>query len=103
MMKKAFVSAALAISALTLCSCAVSRVGAIYTDISAPKASTCAGDSSKVGTSTSTTYLGLWAEGDASIEAAKKNGGITTVSSVDTKIESILGIISTFTTTVRGN
>ena len=41
--------------------------------------------------------------GDASIATAKKNGGITTVSSVDEKIESILGIITTYTTTVRGN
>jgi hypothetical protein len=45
----------------------------------------------------------MWAEGDASIEAAKKNGGITTVSSVDTKVKSILGIYTTYTTTVRGN
>jgi hypothetical protein len=56
-----------------------------------------------VRTATSTTYLGLWAEGDASIDTAKKNGGITTVSSVDAKVDSILGIVTTYTTTVRGN
>ena len=31
------------------------------------------------------------------------NGGISTVSSVDEKVHSILGIITTYTTTVRGN
>ena len=66
------------------------------------KGASCA-SGSKVGKATSTTYLALWAEGDASIDAAKKNGGITTVSSVDVKVDSILGIITTFTTTVRGN
>lgn len=101
-MKKAIVSAALTLSALALCSCGAPRVGVVYTDISAPMASTCA-CGSKVGKATSTTYLALWAEGDASIDAAKKNGGITTVSSVDVKVDSILGIITTFTTTVRGN
>ena len=101
-MKKAIVSAALVVASLVLCSCGVSRVGAIYTDISAPISATTA-SGSKVGTATSTTYLGLWAEGDASIDTAKKNGGITTVSSVDAKVDSILGIVTTYTTTVRGN
>lgn len=102
-MKKAVVSAALAISALALCSCNITPVGSVYTDISAPVTSTCAGSGSKVGKATTTCYLGLWAEGDASIDAAKKNGGITTVSSVDVSVDSILGIVNTYTTTVRGN
>ncbi len=102
-MKKAVVSAALAISALALCSCNITPVGAVYTDVSGPVTGTCAGTGSKVGKATTTSYLGLWAEGDASIEAAKKNGGITTVSSVDVSVDSILGIVNTYTTTVRGN
>lgn len=101
-MKKVFASAALAVSALVLSSCGAPLVGAVYTDITVPVTATSA-SGSKVGTATSTTYLGLWAEGDASINAAKQNGGITTVSSVDEKIHSILGIITTYTTTVRGN
>ena len=100
-MKKAFVSAALALSAIVLSSCGAPVIGAAYTDITIPVTATTA-SGSKVGTATSTTYLALWAEGDASINAAKKNGGITTVSSVDTKIHSILGLITTYTTTVRG-
>ncbi len=100
-MKKAFVSAALAVAACVLSSCGAPLVGAAYTDITIPVMATTA-SGSKVGTATSTTYLSLWAEGDASINAAKKNGGITTVSSVDEKIHSILGLITTYTTTVRG-
>ena len=100
-MKKAVVSAALALSAIVISSCGAPVIGAAYTDITVPVMATTA-SGSKVGTSTSTTYLALWAEGDASINAAKKNGGITTVSSVDTKIHSILGLITTYTTTVRG-
>lgn len=101
-MKKAFVSAALTVSAFVLSSCGAPLIGAAYTDITIPVTATTAA-ATKVGTATSTTYLALWAEGDASIEAAKQNGGITTVSSVDTKIQSILGIYTTYTTTVRGN
>ena len=101
-MKKAFVSVVLSVSALVLSSCGAPVVGLVYTDTTLPVTATCASGASKVGTATSTTYLGLWAEGDASIAAAKKNGGITTVSSVDEKVHSILGIFTKFTTTVRG-
>lgn len=102
-MKKVFASAALAVSAVVLSSCAISPVGLIYTDTTLPVTATSSAASGKVGTATSTTYLGLWAEGDASIDAAKKNGGISNVASVDEKVQSILGIITTYTTTVRGN
>lgn len=101
-MKKTIVSVGLAVAALALASCGAPRIGAAYTEITAPVTATSA-SGSKVGTATSTTYLGLVAMGDASIATAKKNGGITTVSSVDEKIDSILGIITTYTTTVRGN
>ena len=100
-MKKVIVSAALALSAVALCSCGAPRYGLAYTDVSKPLTATTA-SGSKVGTATSTNYLSLYATGDSSIAAAKKNGGITTVSSVDEKVHSILGIITTYTTTVRG-
>lgn len=101
-MKKAIVSAALIASALVLSSCGAPRFGAAYTDISMPLTATNA-SGNKVGTATSTTYFGLVAMGDASIATAKKNGGISTVSCVDEKVNSILGIITTYTTTVHGN
>ncbi|MBR5522568.1 MAG: TRL-like family protein [Akkermansia sp.] len=101
-MKKTIASVALAVSALALCSCGAPQIGLAYTEITAPLTAT-TGTGSKVGTATSTTYLGLVAMGDASVEAAKRNGGISSVSSVDVKIDSILGLYTTYTTTVRGN
>ncbi len=91
-----------AVAAVVLSSCGAPRVGAIYTDVKAPVAAG-SGGGSRVGVATSTTYLGLIATGDASIATAKKNGGISSVSSVDEEIKSVLGIITTYKTTVRGN
>ena len=64
-------------------------------NITLPVTATSTAGAGKVGTATSTTYFGSGAEGDASIDTAKKNGGITTVSSVDVSVDSILGIITT--------
>jgi hypothetical protein len=47
--------------------------------------------------------LGAVAQGDASIIAAKANGGITKVSSVDHTAKSILGIWGEWCTIVKGN
>ncbi len=58
---------------------------------------------SRTGVATATSYLGLVAVGDSSVSAAKAQGGISTVSSVDVKRENILGVISKYTTTVKGN
>lgn len=79
--------------------------GALYTGIKSPVA-VGGGDVStysKIGTAISTSYLGLIATGDASIETAKSNGGITNVKYVDYKAENILGLIGTYTTTVYGD
>jgi len=57
---------------------------------------------SKVGTSEATSILGMVATGDASIEAAKNNGGITKVSHVDFNSDNILGVYGKYTTTVYG-
>lgn len=77
-------------------------VGSVYADVTDPVAATAAAGN-RVGTSQATSYLGIVALGDASVAAAKANGGISTVSSVDRKRQNILGIITTYTTTVRGN
>ncbi len=58
--------------------------------------------SAKVGTATSKSYLALVATGDASIETACKNGGITKISHVDWEVKNILGLIGEYTTTVYG-
>lgn len=49
------------------------------------------------------TILGLIAQGDASIEAAAKAGGVKSVSSVDHSTKNMLGIIGEYCTIVRGS
>ncbi len=84
--------------------CATSApIGGIYTDVTLPLQATSAQGGTKVGTSQCTSILAMLATGDCSIEAAKAAGGITEVTSVDWKANNILGIIGTYTTTVRGN
>jgi len=57
----------------------------------------------KEGKACANSYLGLVGTGDASIQAAKANGGITTVSHVDHTAKSTLGIVAEWCTIVRGN
>lgn len=47
-------------------------------------------------------YLGLVAVGDASIDAAKKAGGITRVASVEQSASRVLGYYAKFCTIVKG-
>lgn len=93
------------VSAL-LCSCggglSERPMGIIYANTADPIAAT-SSSGSRTGVATATSYLGLVALGDASIAAAKAQGGISTVSSVDVKRENILGVVSKYTTTVKGN
>jgi len=56
----------------------------------------------KWGEACASSILGIVATGDASIEAARRNGGITSIASVDEKASSILGIYATYCTIVRG-
>lgn len=89
--------------ATLLCSCGtMGPVGVVYSDVNMAQQATSA-TGTRTGQSESKSYCGLVALGDSSIEAAKKNGGIKTVSAVDTKVYSILGIYNKYTTTVSGN
>ena len=77
--------------------------GAIYTDVQLPvKVTDNAGTPMKTGTAQATSWFGLVATGDASIEAAKKNGDITKVYHVDWDAMSVLGIYGRYTVTVYG-
>ena len=60
-------------------------------------------DTSKEGKACGTSILGAVAQGDASIVAAKANGGITKVTSVDHYAKSILGIYGEWCTIVKGH
>ena len=108
-MKKSLLSlatAAVALFAFTGCS-GMATVGngangLVYTDTTIPLSANRAG-SAKQGTSVCTSILSLVAIGDCSAEAAAKNGGISTIQSVDAKVFNILGLYGTYTTIVKGN
>jgi hypothetical protein len=77
-------------------------IGILFTDVKY------AGDAEgsvggKEGKACAQSILGLIAQGDASIEAAAKNGGIKTVTSVDHTAKSMLGIIGDWCTIVHGS
>lgn len=76
--------------------------GYVFSDVAGPVVATTSTASSKTGTSSCQSILGWLALGDCSIDAAKKNGKITSVSSVDYKTRSILGLYAEVTTSVKG-
>ncbi|WP_295702277.1 TRL-like family protein [Helicobacter mastomyrinus] len=77
--------------------------GALYSDMTGPVAATSAAGSSKEGRATCSNILGLISVGDCSVDAASRNGNVSQIKSVDTKIWSILGIYTASTTIVKGN
>jgi hypothetical protein len=91
--------------AFLLSSCAVVQsplVGSIYTDVKSPVAVTNNANSSKAGYSQATSILGLFATGDASIQAACNSGNISKIHHVDQHSTSVLGIFATYKVTVYG-
>lgn len=102
-MKKGLLIAGVAVVATSLTGCAATPKGPgmILSDYTYSEQS---GDANcvKHGTATHKNILGLVATGDSGVEAAKKAGQITRVSSVDIKYNSILGIIGTTVTKVCG-
>jgi hypothetical protein len=102
-MKKIFASALLA-SSVALTGCATSvPVGGLFTNIELPVGATSNAQATKTGSATCQSILALVAMGDCSIEAAKKNGNITSVSHADWKANNILGIIGNYELVVHGN
>ena len=91
-------------AAALLSGCASSfPIGGIFTDVTIPVTATGnVGKGSKTGEAVCTSVLSLVATGDCSIEAAKRNGGITKVYSVDWKANNILGIIGNYKVIVIG-
>lgn len=105
---KCLTRAGLALASVTLlfstgCAMAMSPVtGFIYTDVDAPFAVNSDAASTKTGMAKCTSILGWVAQGDASISAAAKAGGITKIHHVDYKAKSIIGVYAEFTTVVYG-
>ncbi len=104
-MKKLLTAIAIT-AAVTLTGCATyTPVGSLYTQVKLPVAVTeakAAGTKLKVGKAECKSILGLVATGDASIDTAAKNAGITTIHHVDWEAENILGIIGTYRCVVYG-
>jgi hypothetical protein len=98
-------SAAVAVGIAGLSGCmivATPAIGTIFTDVKYGDTATTATAASKEGKACAQSILGWVAQGDASVDAAKKAGGITEVSSVDHTANNILGIVGTWCTVVRG-
>ncbi len=76
--------------------------GVVRTDAKFPVTATTA-QGSKKGYACARNFLGLIASGDASIEAAKENGGITNVATVDSQVSSFLFFYGKYCTVVTGN
>jgi hypothetical protein len=104
-MKKVVIIMVSAIIAAALFSGCATYVpsGIVYTGT---KAGIAAGEGGvshgKVGTATAKSIMGLVAWGDASIQTAAQNGGITQIRYVDYEVENILGIYGKYTTIVYG-
>ncbi len=102
-MKKKVLGLVAASALLAGCAMAASPVnGAWWSDVQWGMQVPNGAFGSKAGEAKCSTILGLVAQGDASIEAAAKAGGITKVMSVDHHAKSILGFWAEFTTRVTG-
>jgi len=91
---------------LFLGGCATSRapmVGVLYSNGESGVAATSNPSGNRVGEACMMSALGLIAWGDASIETARRNGGITMITTVDESTTRILGFVySKYCTVVRG-
>ncbi len=98
--------ALLAVVAVALSGCAIvasPALGTIFTDVQYGDTATTATAANRTGKACATSILGWVATGDASVTAAKANGGITTVAVVDHTAKSILGIFGEWCTVVKGS
>lgn len=76
--------------------------GVFYSDVKAPLDAEGDAQAVREGQACTTSILGMVATGDASIEAAKEEGGITDVATVDYSSSGVLGIFAEFCTIVHG-
>lgn len=76
--------------------------GSIFTSITEPVSNSAAATGNKKGEACNSNILGLFATGDGSIIAARQNGGITKVATVDRKILNVLFLFGQTCTIVTG-
>jgi hypothetical protein len=105
-MKKVVLGVSLLAAVLTIAGCATPYpLGLVVTQVEVPAAGgdgTVSRANLKKGVSECKSYLGIVACGDASIETAAKNGGITQIHYVDWEVDNILGFIGTYRCVVYG-
>jgi len=77
-------------------------IGILFTEVSGPIHSN-GKVGVKEGKACAQAILGLIAQGDASIAAAAKAGGIKNIDTVETYSRSMLGVVADFCTIVRGS
>lgn len=97
----------LALAGITfaLAGCAIVQAptsGVLYTSVQGPLTVGDSTKSDKMGQACAHNYLGLVSTGDASVDAAKKAGGISHVSSVDSNSTTVLLVYGEYCTVVRG-
>jgi hypothetical protein len=89
---------------LTACQIVASPMaGTTFNETKYGNIATAETSTAKEGKACGTSILGWIAQGDASVMAAKANGGITKVTSVDHSAKNILGIWGEWCTIVKGN
>lgn len=78
-------------------------VGALYSDTETPLQATSSRAGTKVGEACASGFLfGLVALGDRSIEAARRNGGVNMITSVDEAVSGSPLFFANYCTVVRG-
>ena len=105
-MKNALIAGCLGFCLLNLAGCmgvASPVVGWLYTDAKFGNEVENGPAVTKTGKACATSILAMVATGDASLEAAKANGGITEVAAVDHSAKNILGIWGEYCTIVKGS
>ncbi len=96
---------ALTMAALLAAGCAsLYPVGSAYTDVKLPVTATgqTLSSTGKVGVAQCSSWFGMVAIGDASLERAMKNGNITRVHHVDWQARNIMGVVGLYKLVVYG-
>jgi hypothetical protein len=87
--------------------CAVAQApvnGFVYSNVQAPLTATTSPDEpQRVGRASARSILGVVASGDASIQTAARNGGITEIHHVDYQSANFFGVLAEYTVVVYGN
>ena len=103
MLKKFTILVLLSLSVLSGCAMQPQYLGSGIIQNSVDPITATAEETAKVGKACGFNIFGIYAGGDMSIELAKYNGGIKKVSSVNTSVFSIFGLIAHRCTIVSGS